>query len=75
MNWFAAYEIETTEAAADLGEPATLTVILRDLDNDRRSFAFVPIEPVIPGDVQSRVCEEHDIAPRPLTERPRLFAV
>ena len=111
MNWLAAYEIETTEAAADLGEPATLTVILRDLDNDRRSFAFVPIEPVVPGDVQQDaivramagrfadaswrtydpvkqvasfigrqhlyivIYEEHDIAPRPLTERPRLFAV
>ena len=52
MNWLAAYEIDSDESPADLGEPATLTVILRDLDNDRRSFAFVPIEPVEAGDAQ-----------------------
>ena len=52
MNWLAAYEIESDAAASDLGEPATLTVILRDLDNDRRTFAFVPIEPVEAGDAQ-----------------------
>lgn len=52
MDWLAAYRIETDESPSDLGEPATLTVILRDLDNDRRSFVFVPIEPVEPGDAQ-----------------------
>ena len=111
MNWLAAYEIDSDESPADLGEPATLTVILRDLDNDRRSFAFVPIEPVEPGDAQQDaiiramagrypdaswrtydpekqvasfigrqhlyivIYEEHDTEPRPVNERPRLFAV
>lgn len=52
MNWLAAYEIESDASAADLDVPATLTIILRDLDNDRRTFAFEPIEPVERGDAQ-----------------------
>lgn len=52
MDWLAAYEIETVERAADLGEPATLTVIMRELDTDERTFAFLPIEPNSPGDAQ-----------------------
>lgn len=52
MDWLAAYEIETSERASDLGEPATLTVILRDLDTDARTYAFVPVEPAPPGAAQ-----------------------
>lgn len=52
MNWLAAYEIETDERASDLGEPATLTVILRDLDTDARTHAFLPVEPVAAGPEQ-----------------------
>ncbi|MCS7006241.1 MAG: hypothetical protein RMM28_03095 [Thermoleophilia bacterium] len=49
MDWLAAYEIETEERASDLGEPATLTVIMRDLDTDARTHVFLPVEPVAPG--------------------------
>jgi hypothetical protein len=52
VDWLAAYEIETDERASDLGEPATLTVIMRDLDTDERTFAFVPVEPAAPGEAQ-----------------------
>jgi hypothetical protein len=52
MNWLAVYDIETDATAGDLGVPATLTVILRDLDRDTRTFAFLPIEPVAPGGEQ-----------------------
>ena len=52
MNWLAEYGIETDESPSQLGEPATLTIILRDLDNDRRQHAFIAIEPAPPGDAQ-----------------------
>lgn len=52
VDWLAAYEIETDERPADLGEPATLTVILRRLRDDSRTYAFVPIETAPPGDEQ-----------------------
>lgn len=52
MNWLAEYGIETHERSSELGEPATLTVILRDLDNDRRAHAFIPVEPAEPGEQQ-----------------------
>ena len=52
MDWLAAYELETDERASMLGERATLTVILRDLDTDARSHTFVPIEPTPPGEAQ-----------------------
>ncbi len=48
----AEYGIDTDERPWQLGEPATLTVILRDLDNDSRSCAFIPIEPTPPGEAQ-----------------------
>jgi len=34
---------------------ATLTVILRDLDNDGRSHAFIAVEPTPPGDEQREI--------------------
>lgn len=52
MNWLAAYEIDTDERASDLGEPATLTVIMRDLDTDARLHVFLPVERVVPGPEQ-----------------------
>jgi hypothetical protein len=52
VNWLATYEIETEESAADLGERATLTVIKRSLDSDETSYAFIPLEPALPGDEQ-----------------------
>ncbi len=55
MGWLAAYGIEADEQPADLGEPATLTVILRQLDTDERSHAIVPVDPVEPGPAQREV--------------------
>lgn len=52
MDWLAAYEVDTPDRPWQLGERATLTVILRDLDNDGRSHAFIPVEPAPPGDEQ-----------------------
>lgn len=52
VNWLAAYEIDTEESAAALGERATLTVIARGLDSDERSYAFIPLEPCPRGDEQ-----------------------
>lgn len=52
MNGLAAYGIDTDERASDLGEPATLTVIMRDLDTDARSHVFLPVERVAPGPEQ-----------------------
>jgi hypothetical protein len=52
VDWIAAYGIETSERASDLGAPATLTVILRDLDTDARTHAFIPVDPVPAGDDQ-----------------------
>lgn len=52
VDWLAAYEIETDERPADLGEAATLTVILRRLQDDTRSHVFLPIEPTPAGDAQ-----------------------
>jgi|SRR3972149_3494204 len=52
MNWLAEFGIDTDDRASQLGEPATLTVILRDLDNDRRTHAFIPIEPAEPAEPQ-----------------------
>lgn len=55
VNWLAAYEIDVDERAADLGQPATLTVILRDLDTDARSHVFLAVETAEPGDHQREV--------------------
>ncbi len=52
MDWLAEYGIETDERSWQLGEPATLTVILRDLDNDSRSHAFIAVDPTPPGAAQ-----------------------
>lgn len=52
MSWLAAYGIESDEHPADLGERATLTVIMRNLDNDARSYVFLPVEPSAPGEEQ-----------------------
>jgi hypothetical protein len=52
VDWLAAYDIETEERASDLGEPATLTVIMRDLDTDERTFAFLPVECTSRGEAQ-----------------------
>lgn len=55
MNWLAAYEIESDERPDHLGVPATLTVILRQLDTDARSHVFLPVERVSAGDHQREV--------------------
>jgi hypothetical protein len=55
MDWLAEYEVDTAERPWDLGEPATLTVIMRHLDTDARSHAFVPVEPTPPGAAQREV--------------------
>jgi hypothetical protein len=55
MDWLAAYEIDTDERAWHLGEPATLTVIMRNLDTDARSHTFLPVEPTSPGEAQREV--------------------
>ena len=52
MDWLAVYEVDTHERAWHLGERATLTVIMRDLDSDARSHAFIPVEPTPPGEAQ-----------------------
>jgi hypothetical protein len=52
MDWLAAYGLATDDHPSDLGEPATLTVILRDLDTDDRSHVFVPVEPSEAGEAQ-----------------------
>ncbi len=63
MDWLATYEVETDERAWHLGELATLTVIMRDLDTDARSHAFIPVEPTPPGDAQ-REAILRSMAPR-----------
>jgi hypothetical protein len=55
VDWLATYGIETEERPWQLGERATLTVILRDLDNDSRSHAFIPVDPTAPGESQREV--------------------
>lgn len=52
MNWLAAYGFETDDTPARLGKPATITVVLRDLDNDSRTYEFVAVEPSPPGEEQ-----------------------
>lgn len=52
MNWLTAYGFETDDTPAKLGRPATLTVILRDLDNDSRTYEFLPVEPASAGEEQ-----------------------
>lgn len=52
MDWLAAYGIAASDCASDLGAAATLTVILRRLDTDERSHAFIAVDPVSPGDHQ-----------------------
>jgi len=52
VNWLAAYGFDTDDTPARLGRPATLTVVLRDLDNDSRTYEFLPIEPAPPGEEQ-----------------------
>lgn len=55
MSWLATYDIETEDDPSQLGERATLTVILRDLATDARTHAFIPVEPTPPGDAQREV--------------------
>jgi hypothetical protein len=55
VNWLAAYGFVTDDTPARLGRPATLTVVLRDLDNDSRTYEFLPIEPARPGEEQRDV--------------------
>lgn len=55
MDWIAAYDVDTDERPSQLGEAATLTVILRDLDTDARTHAFIPVEPTPPGEAQREV--------------------
>jgi len=52
VDWLATYGVETNERPWHLGERATLTVILRDLDNDSRSHAIIPLDPTPSGDSQ-----------------------
>lgn len=52
MDWLATYGVETAERPVHLGERATLTVILRDLDTDERSHAFISVDPTPPGEAQ-----------------------
>jgi hypothetical protein len=52
VDWLAAYEIDTDESAADLGERATLTVIKRSLDSEETTHAFIPLEPAPAGEEQ-----------------------
>jgi hypothetical protein len=54
MDWLDAYEIKTTERASQLGEPATLTIIMRDLRDDSRTYEFAPVSPSQAGDAQSQ---------------------
>lgn len=55
MNWLATYEVDTDDHPSQLGERATLTVILRDLATDARTHAFIPVEPTEPGEAQRDV--------------------
>lgn len=55
MNWLATYEVETDDHPSQLGERATLTVILRDLATDARTHAFIAVEPTEAGDAQRDV--------------------
>ncbi len=52
VTWLTAYGFDTDDTPASLGSPATLTVVLRDLDNDRRTYEFLPIEPAASGEEQ-----------------------
>ena len=52
VNWLSAYGFATDDTPARLGKPATLTVVLRDLDTDQRSYEFLAVEPAAPGDEQ-----------------------
>lgn len=55
MDWLDVYEVDTDERPADLREPATLTVILRDLATDRRTHAFIVVERSPAGEEQREV--------------------
>lgn len=57
MDWLQTYGIETPERAWHLGEPATLTVVMRDLFNDARTHAFVPVEPTHAGERQKNAIQ------------------
>lgn len=63
MDWLATYEVDTDERSWHLGEPATLTVIMRDLATDARSHSFIPVEPISAGDAQ------HDVIIRAMAGR------
>jgi hypothetical protein len=52
VDWLAAYDIDSNERSSQLGERATLTVILRELTTDRRSHVFLPVDPVVAGEAQ-----------------------
>jgi hypothetical protein len=51
LDWLAEYGIEPREfeRPSDLGVPATLTVIRRNLKTDARSYCVLPIDPAPPG--------------------------
>jgi hypothetical protein len=55
VDWLATYEVETDDHPSQLGERATLTVILRDLATDGRTHAFIPVEPIEAGDAQKEL--------------------
>jgi hypothetical protein len=54
VDWLAYYGIEARESdrPSELGVPATLTVIRRNLRTDARSYCVVPIEPAAAGEAQ-----------------------
>ena len=54
MDWLAEYGIEPREfeRPAELGVPATLTVIRRHLKTDARSYVVLPIDPAPAGDAR-----------------------
>ena len=60
MDWLAEYGIEAREfdRPADLGVPATLTVIRRNLKTDARSYCVLPIDPAPAGDARREAIVE-----------------
>ena len=57
VDWLAHYGIDARDSdrPSELGVPATLTVIRRNLRTDARSYCVVPIARVAPGDAQREV--------------------
>ena len=52
VDWLSDYGLEPRELdrPADLGVPATLTVIRRNVRSDARSYCVLPIDPAPAGD-------------------------